>query len=55
MSLITMVTMMAGTVFFGRLSDITGRRKMFVFGSSALMAVAIAIPWIVPTTTSMYI
>ncbi|MFT3943326.1 MAG: MFS transporter [Ancrocorticia sp.] len=55
MSLITMVTMMAGTVFFGRLSDVTGKRKMFVFGSSALMAVAIAIPWIVPTTTSMYI
>ena len=55
MSIITMVTMMAGTVFFGRLSDVTGRRKMFVFGSSALMAIAIAVPWIVPSTTSMYI
>ncbi|MEZ5085164.1 MAG: MFS transporter [Tessaracoccus sp.] len=55
MSILTMITMMVSTVLFGRLSDVTGRRKMFVFGSSAVMAIAIAVPFFVPTTTSMYI
>lgn len=55
MSIFTMITMMISTVLFGRLSDVTGRRKMFVFGSSAVMAIAIAVPFFIPTTTSMYI
>ncbi|MFT4306768.1 MAG: MFS transporter [Microbacterium sp.] len=55
MSILTMITMMVATVVFGKVSDATGRRKIFVFGSSALMAVAIAIPLVVPTTMSMYI
>ncbi|MFT4228192.1 MFS transporter [Micropruina sp.] len=55
MSILTMITMMISTVLFGRLSDSTGRRKIFVFGSSALMAIAIAVPMVVPTTMSMYI
>lgn len=55
MSILTMITMMVSTVLFGRLSDLTGRRKMFVFGSSAVMAIAIAVPFFIPTTTSMYI
>lgn len=55
MSILTMITMMIATVVFGKLSDATGRRKAFVFGSSALMAVAIAVPLVVPTTMSMYV
>lgn len=55
MSILTMVTMMLSTVIFGRLSDVTGRRKMFVFGSSLLMAIAIAVPLVAPSVTSMYI
>jgi len=54
MSIMTMVTMMIGTIVFGKVSDVAARRKVFVFGASALMAVSIAIPLVVPMVGAMY-
>lgn len=43
------------TVISGPLSDKLGRRKVFVFASSAAMGVALILPWMWPTLTSWMI
>ncbi len=55
MNIVIMITTMIASLIFGRLSDKLGRRKMFVFGASAIMVVAIAVPLIAPSTLAMYI
>lgn len=52
-SLVTSVTMIVATLVAGRVSDRLGRRKMFVFFATIVMAAALAIPVLVPTTTGM--
>ncbi|WP_125773744.1 MFS transporter [Antribacter gilvus] len=42
------------TLLLGRLSDRVGRRKIFVFGSSVTIAIALAIPWLSPTVPAMF-
>lgn len=55
LSIITSVTMVIGTVAFGRLSDVAGRRKIFVFAATVSLAVAVAIPLVVPTAGAMLV
>ncbi|MFT4306616.1 MAG: MFS transporter, partial [Microbacterium sp.] len=55
LSLASMVTLVIGTLVFGRLSDRIGRRKVFVFTASIVMAVGIAIPLFVPTVPAMIV
>ncbi|MEV6345176.1 MFS transporter [Actinoplanes sp. NPDC051851] len=54
-SMISSVTMVAGTVVFGKLSDRLGRRKIFVFVATIVMAGAIAVPLAVPSPTAMIV
>lgn len=42
------------TYFCGRISDRTGRRKIFVFVSSLIMAVSLLIPLLMPSVTGMF-
>lgn len=42
------------TYFCGRASDRTGRRKVFVFASSLIMAVSLLIPLLLPSLTGMF-
>ena len=42
------------TYFCGRISDRTGRRKIFVFVSSLIMAVSLLIPLLLPSLTGMF-
>ncbi|WOF21557.1 MFS transporter [Microbacterium betulae] len=53
LALCSMVTLVIGTLVFGRLSDKLGRRKVFVFTASVVMALGIAIPLFVPTVPAM--
>ncbi len=53
LSLCSMVTLVVGTLVFGRLSDKLGRRKVFVFTASVVMALGIAIPLFSPTVSAM--
>lgn len=55
-SLITAVTMIISTLIAGKVSDRSGRRKIFVFFSSVVMALALAIPvlWRSPTGMLAY-
>jgi len=48
-SLISLVCILITTAISGPLSDRFGRRKPFVFIASALMAVALLVPWVAPT------
>lgn len=53
--LIGLVTIILGTFLGGPLSDKLGRRKAPIFVSSALFGVAVILPFIWPTATSMII
>ncbi|SMG20782.1 MFS/sugar transport protein [Agreia pratensis] len=53
LSICSMVTLVVGTLVFGRLSDRLGRRKVFVFAASIIMALGIAIPLFFPTVPAM--
>jgi len=55
LSLASMVTLVIGTLVFGRLSDRLGRRKMFVFTASIVMAFGIAIPLLFPSVPAMIV
>ena len=46
-----LIGIIISNVVSGPLSDRVGRRKPFVFGASAVMAIALAIPWAWPTLT----
>jgi MFS family permease len=52
---ITMISALASMVISGPLSDKTGRRKVFVIGSSMGIAVAALIPLFFPTWTGMVV
>ncbi|GAA3798533.1 MFS transporter [Cellulomonas soli] len=55
MSVITMIVSLLASVGAGPISDRIGRRKVPVVVASALFAVGIAMPWIMPTTTGMFL
>jgi MFS family permease len=55
LSLCSMVTLVLGSLVFGRISDKLGRRKVFVFTASVVMAAGIAIPLFVPTVPAMIV
>ncbi|CAM5333863.1 MFS transporter [Streptomyces spiroverticillatus] len=55
MALLTMAGTLVASIPAGRISDRTGRRKIFVMGSSVVLAVACAVPLISPTATGMYV
>lgn len=55
LSLCSMVTLVIGTLVFGRISDKLGRRKVFVFTASVVMALGIAVPLFVPTVPAMIV
>ncbi len=55
LSLASMITLVLGTLVFGRLSDRLGRRKMFVFTASVVMAFGIVIPLLFPSVPAMIV
>ncbi|MFP3589911.1 MFS transporter, partial [Paraburkholderia sp. SIMBA_055] len=55
MSVITLVVGLVAALGAGPLSDLIGRRKVPVIVASLLFAVGIAMPWIFPTATGMYL
>lgn len=55
MSIITLVVSVIGAVLSGPISDRIKRRKLPVVISSLLFVIGIAMPWISPTTTGMYL
>ena len=55
MSVILLVVSLVGSVAAGPVSDLIGRRKLPVVVSSLLFAVGIAMPWIWPTPTGMFL
>ncbi|WP_055426896.1 MFS transporter [Bifidobacterium aesculapii] len=55
MSVITMVVSLLGSVVAGPVSDLIGRRKIPVVAASVLFAIGMAMPWIMPTTTGMFL
>lgn len=55
MSVITMVVSLVGSVLAGPISDLIGRRKVPVVAASVLFAIGMAMPWIMPTTTGMFL
>ena len=55
MSVITMIVSLLGSVVAGPVSDLIGRRKLPVVAASVLFAIGMAMPWIMPTTTGMFL
>lgn len=53
LSAIAMVALTVSTLVFGRLSDVSGRRKPFVFVASMVMAIAVVIPLFAPNLWGM--
>jgi MFS family permease len=54
-SVVSSLMMVIGTVVFGKLSDALGRRKVFVFVATIVMAAGIAVPLAVPTAGAMIV
>lgn len=55
LGIVGLVGTIIATVISGPLSDRVGRRKPFVFGSSVVMGLALALPWLWPTYESWLI
>ena len=55
LSLISLVGILISTVVAGPLSDKVGRRKLFVFLSAAVVALAFLLPWLWPNVTAWII
>jgi MFS family permease len=55
LSVISMIAMIVSTLVFGRISDKTGRRKMFVFVATIVIAIGVLVPVISPTVGAMMI
>jgi MFS family permease len=55
LSLISLVGILVSTVIAGPLSDKVGRRKLFVFLSAAVVALAFLLPWLWPNVTAWII
>ena len=54
-SIIQLVTVLVASLTLGPLSDRLGRRKIFVAGSSVVMAISFAIPLAMPTLSGFYL
>ncbi|MFJ2742019.1 MFS transporter [Streptomyces sp. NPDC087440] len=54
MALLTMAGALVASIPAGRISDRTGRRKVFVMASSVVLAAGCAVPLISPTAGGMY-
>lgn len=54
-SVITMIVSLVGSLVAGPFSDLIGRRKVPVVVASVCFAIGVAMPWIMPTTTGMYL
>ncbi|MFJ9246661.1 MFS transporter [Streptomyces sp. NPDC101776] len=54
MSVLALVGTLAGAIPAAKISDRTGRRKIFVIGASVLLALSMAIPLVSPTLPAMY-
>ncbi|ANI92674.1 MFS transporter [Dietzia timorensis] len=55
MALITLVVSLIGSAVAGPISDLIGRRKLPVILSSLLFCVGIAMPWLMPSTTGLFL
>lgn len=55
MSIIAMVVQFISSIISGPISDLLHRRKIMVFVSSVIMAIGIAVPWVLPTAVGMMI
>ncbi|MER8047589.1 MFS transporter [Streptomyces sp. NPDC094032] len=55
MAVLTLVGTFAGSLPAAKLSDRTGRRKIFVGGAALVLAASMVVPLISPTTTAMYV
>ncbi|WP_018143733.1 MFS transporter [Alloscardovia criceti] len=55
MAVITMIVSLIVSLTSGPISDKIGKRKMPVFVSSAIIAIGIAVPWILKSAMSMFI
>lgn len=55
MSVILLVVSLVGSVIAGPISDRIKRRKLPVVISSLLFAIGIAMPWVLPTATGMFL
>lgn len=53
LSICSMITVVIGTLVIGRISDKLGRRKIFVFTASIIIALGVLIPVFVPTIPAM--
>lgn len=54
-SVITMIVSLIGSVCAGPFSDLIGRRKLPVIIASVCFAIGIAMPWVWPSSTGMYL
>ncbi|MFJ2157484.1 MFS transporter [Streptomyces sp. NPDC087856] len=54
MSVLALVGTLAAAIPAAKISDRTGRRKIFVVGASVLLALSMAIPLVSPTLPAMY-
>jgi MFS family permease len=55
MMIVQTVFMVLSTLVFGQLSDKLGRRKVFIFIASGVMAIALLVPVVSPTVSGMLI
>ncbi|WP_243065207.1 MFS transporter [Humibacter sp. RRB41] len=55
LSVVSMICMIVSTLVFGRISDKTGRRKMFVFVATIVIAVGVLAPVFSPTVGAMFV
>ncbi|KGO31923.1 membrane protein with transport function [Oenococcus alcoholitolerans] len=55
MSVITMIVSFAASITSGPFSDKIGRRKPVVISACALYALGIAMPWLIPSATGMFL
>lgn len=55
LSVVSMLCMIVSTLVFGRISDKTGRRKMFVFVATIVIAAGVLAPVLSPTVGAMFV
>ncbi|MEO7123030.1 MAG: MFS transporter [Lacisediminihabitans sp.] len=55
LAICSLITVVLGTLAFGRISDKLHRRKVFVFGASIVMGLGVLIPVLFPTVPAMIV
>lgn len=55
LGLLQLVGLLPATLIAGPLSDRIGKRRIFVFISSAIVGLGLIVPWVMPTATGMMI